>query len=126
VAHLDELMRSVAPDRPKVVAFESLSSMDGGVAPIAVLGEKHGALTYLDEIQAVGLYGARGGGIAEGGGSAAGVSWPAPYRPLHSWRLFLRLLSQAAIETIKASAPESLADIQPLLGAGQCVPVHPP
>jgi 5-aminolevulinate synthase len=72
-AHLDELMRSVAADRPKIVAFESVYSMDGDVAPIAAIcdvAERHGAITYLDEVHAVGLYGARGGGIAEQEGLA--------------------------------------------------------
>ncbi len=73
VAHLDELMSSIDPERPKIVAFESVYSMDGDVAPIAAIcdvAEKHGALTYLDEVHAVGLYGARGGGIAEREGVA--------------------------------------------------------
>lgn len=72
-AHLDELMSSVAPERPKIVAFESVYSMDGDVAPIAAIcdvADKHGAITYLDEVHAVGLYGARGGGIAEREGLA--------------------------------------------------------
>jgi 5-aminolevulinate synthase len=67
-AHLDELMSSVAPHRPKIVAFESVYSMDGDVAPVAAIcdvAEKHKAITYLDEVHAVGLYGAHGGGIAE-------------------------------------------------------------
>ena len=72
-SHLDDLMRSIAPDRPKIIAFESLYSMDGDVAPIAAIcdvAERHGALTYLDEVHAVGLYGPTGGGIAEREGLA--------------------------------------------------------
>ncbi len=66
--HLDELMSSVAPDRPKIVAFESVYSMDGDIAPIAEIcdvADRHGAITYLDEVHAVGLYGPSGGGIAD-------------------------------------------------------------
>ena len=73
VAHLDELMSAVDPDRPKIVAFESVYSMDGDVAPIADIcdvADRHGAITYLDEVHAVGLYGPRGGGIAEREGLA--------------------------------------------------------
>ncbi len=71
--HLNELMSGIDPDRPKIVAFESVYSMDGDIAPIAAIcdvAEKHGALTYLDEVHAVGLYGQRGGGVAEREGLA--------------------------------------------------------
>ncbi|MEE4153805.1 MAG: 5-aminolevulinate synthase [Erythrobacter sp.] len=68
VAHLDELLSDYGPEVPKLVTFESVYSMDGDIAPIADIldvCEKHGALTYIDEVHAVGLYGPRGGGIAE-------------------------------------------------------------
>lgn len=71
--HLEELLAAMPRERAKVIAFESVYSMDGDIAPIAEvcdLAEKYNAFTYLDEVHAVGLYGKRGGGVSEREGLA--------------------------------------------------------
>jgi 5-aminolevulinate synthase len=67
VKHLEELLLRADPSAPKIIAFESVYSMDGDISQIGAicdLAKKYGALTYLDEVHAVGLYGARGAGVA--------------------------------------------------------------
>ena len=77
LAHLEELLAAEDPDAPKLIAFESVYSMDGDIADIAAvcdLADKYNALTYCDEVHAVGMYGARGGGITERDGVADRVT----------------------------------------------------
>ena len=76
VAHLRELIEADDPAAPKLIAFESIYSMDGDFGPIEAicdLAREFGALTYLDEVHAVGMYGPRGGGVAERDGLAGRI-----------------------------------------------------
>src|SRR5580698_4638351 len=74
LAHLEELLKAAPADAPKLIAFESVYSMDGDISDIrgtVALAKKYGALTYIDEVHAVGMYGPRGAGVAERDGLMA-------------------------------------------------------
>src|SRR5690606_23634814 len=73
VRHLEELLKDIAPDRPKLIVFESLYSMDGDIASlhrVCDLAERYKAMCDCDEVHGVGMYGPRGGGVTERDGVA--------------------------------------------------------
>jgi 5-aminolevulinate synthase len=130
VAHLEELLQQAGPDRAKLVVFESLYSMDGDIAPvaeIAALAKKYNAMTYIDEVHAVGMYGPHGGGICEREGVMDQIdiiegTLAKGYGTLGGYIA----ASAAVVDAVRSYAPSFIftTALPPTVAAGACAAVR--
>jgi len=130
VAHLEELLQKAGNDRAKLVVFESLYSMDGDIAPvaaIAALAKKYNAMTYIDEVHAVGMYGPRGGGICERDGVMDQIdiiegTLAKGYGTLGGYIA----ASAAIVDAVRSYAPSFIftTALPPTVAAGACAAVR--
>ena len=130
MAHLEELLIAAGPDRAKLIVFESLYSMDGDIAPVAEiadLAKKYNALTYVDEVHAVGMYGPRGGGICEREGVMDRIdivegTLAKGYGTLGGYIA----ASMAIIDAVRSYAPSFIftTALPPTVAAGACAAVR--
>jgi 5-aminolevulinate synthase len=109
--HLEELLKAADPDRPKLIVFESLYSMDGDIAPVHAicdLAKRYNAMTYCDEVHAVGMYGPHGGGICERDNAMGRVDVIEDARQgvWLPWRL--HATSENVVDAVRSYAPSSL------------------
>jgi len=130
VAHLEALLRAAGKDRAKLILFESLYSMDGDIAPIRAiveLAEKYNAMTYVDEVHAVGLYGPRGAGVCEREGVMARIDVIEGTLAKGFGTLGGYIAASAAIvDAVRSYAPQFIftTTLPPMVAASACAAVR--
>jgi len=130
VAHLEQLLIEAGRDRVKLIVFESLYSMDGDIAPVrevVELAERHNALTYIDEVHAVGLYGPRGGGIAEREGLMNRIDVIEATLAKGFGSLGGYIAADASIvDAVRSYAPQFIftTTLPPMVAAGACAAIR--
>ena len=130
VAGLERLLIEAGRDRMNLIVFESLYSMDGDIAPVretVELAERHNALTYIDEVHAVGLYGPRGGGIAEREGLLDRISVIEATLAKGFGSLGGYIAADASIvDAVRSYAPQFIftTTLPPMVAAGACAAIR--